>query len=315
MTATKRISAIVCAYNRYDTLPDILASLTEQSLPRSDYEIIVVDNSSDLRAQRRFWQRSPHRSAVTLEIQAFPGLSKARNTGVRMAAAPLVAFCDDDAVASPRWLEALVDLFRDEPDAGVAGGPVVPIWPSAPPPWLHSWLAGFFTIVDRGETRRELDYEEWLAGTNVAYRRHLLLKLGGFDENLGRRGSRLLSNEELEIAHRIHALGFKSYYEPAALMRHKIHADRVSQSWLRRRVAWQAISDAMLPAADNESQPEQNWDAIAQYALRMPPEMRGLRGLFADTDDPDILRRQCGAISALMALMMHDGQDPEAPRR
>jgi hypothetical protein len=47
----------------------------------------------------------------------------------------------------------------------------------------------------------------------------------------------------------------------------------------------------------------------------MPPEMRGLRGLFADTDDPDILRRQCGAISALMALMMHDGQDPEAPRR
>lgn len=310
--SSKVISAIVCTYNRYDALPDALASLGKQSLPRSNYEVIVVDNSSDTRAQRNFWKRSQRRREVTLEIQAEPGLSKARNTGMRTATAPLVAFCDDDAVVSSNWLESLVGLFRDEPNAGMGGGPVVPIWPGSAPQWLHPWLTGYFTIVDRGQSRRPLGEEEWLAGTNVAFRRDLLLALGGFDENLGRRGTRLLSNEELEVAHRLRDLGFKSYYEPAALVHHKVHADRISPSWLRRRVAWQAISNALLPAAKGGCERQICWDTIARYALRVPPEMRTFRGLFMDTDDPDTLQRQCDAISALMTLMMHDGQDPEA---
>jgi glucosyl-dolichyl phosphate glucuronosyltransferase len=310
--ATKLIAAIVCTYNRYDALPDALASLGKQSLPKSKYEVIVVDNSSNTRAQRNFWKRPRRKLALTLEIQAEPGLSKARNTGTRVATAPIVAFCDDDAVASPTWLESLVGVFNDEPSAGMAGGPVVPIWPSSAPPWLHPWLTGFFTILDRGQSRRPLVAEEWLAGTNVAFRRELLLKLGGFDETLGRRGTRLLSNEELEVSHRLRALGFKSFYEPAALVHHKVHADRISQSWLRRRVAWQSISNALLPAASGECERQKCWDTIARYALRVPPEMRTFRGLFMDTDDPDTLQRQCDAISALMMLMMHDGRDPEA---
>jgi GT2 family glycosyltransferase len=308
----KLIAAIVCTYNRYDLLPNALGSLREQSLPRSDYELIVVDNSTDLRAQRNFWKRGQKRFGVTPEIQASPGLSKARNAGLRVATAPLVAFCDDDAVASPNWLESLVGVFRDEPSAGIGGGPVVPVWPGSPPPWLHPWLAGFFTIVDHGNIRRVLGAEEWLAGTNVAFRRNLLREVGGFDENLGRRGARLLSNEDLEIAQRIRDLGFETFYEPAALMYHKVHAERISQSWLRKRVAWQAVSNALTPTANGRYESRHGWDMIAHYALRVPPEMRNFRGLFMDTDDPDTLQRQCDAISALMSLMMHDGRDPEA---
>ena len=50
----KLIAAIVCTYNRYDVLAEALASLNEQSLPSSAYEIIVIDNSSDTERQRRF---------------------------------------------------------------------------------------------------------------------------------------------------------------------------------------------------------------------------------------------------------------------
>jgi GT2 family glycosyltransferase len=210
-------------------------------------------------------------------------------------------------------LQSLVELFHDEPQAGVGGGPVVPVWPGTAPTWLHPWSEGFFTIVDRGPVRRALDDEEWLAGTNVAYRRDLLLEAGGFDENLGRRGNRLLSNEELEIARRIRALGFSVHYEPRAQIFHRVHADRISQSWLRRRVAWQAISDALLPEAGDSQPASRYWDKIADYALRVPPEMRSIRGLFLDTNDPTVLQRQCDAISALLALMIHDPRDPEAP--
>jgi glucosyl-dolichyl phosphate glucuronosyltransferase len=309
----KLISAIVCTYDRYDVLPDSLVSLNQQSLPKSDYEVIVVDNSSDREAQRSFWKRSQSRFPVTVELQPVPGLSKARNTGLRTATAPLVAFADDDAVVSSNWLESLVRLFDDEPSAGIGGGPVVPIWPDAAPKWLHDWLSGFFTIVDRGAARRRLGDDEWLAGTNIAFRRDLLLDAGGFDETLGRRGSKLLSNEELEVSRRIQEAGFGAFYEPAALVYHKIHEARVNQAWLRRRVAWQIISDAILPAGNSQCDRQRCWDTIADYALRVPPEMRGLRGLFLDTDDADTLNRQCEAIGALMRLMMFDGQDPDRP--
>ena len=52
-------------------------------------------------------------------------------------------------------------------------------------------------------------------------------------------------------------------------------------------------------------------DTISEYVLRMPPEMRNLRGLFLDTDDAEVLYRQCEAMGALMKLMMFDAQDPE----
>jgi GT2 family glycosyltransferase len=277
----------------------------------SEYEIIVVDNSSDKKRQQEFWKRSKDRYSEILDVESEPGLSKARNAGLRIATAPLVAFCDDDAIASENWLESLIELFEEEPRAGVAGGPVAPIWPGSAPKWLHPWLMGFFTIVDRGRLRRELSPGEWLAGTNIAFRRELLLKAGGFDERLGRRGVRLLSNEDLEIADRIRGLGFATFYEPRALVRHRIDEARVSQQWLRRRVVWQAISDALAGDGAMECDRDQCWGTIADYALRLPVEMRNLRGFFLDTEDADNLNRQCLAIGALMQLLMIDGHDPE----
>jgi GT2 family glycosyltransferase len=311
-TPTNAICAIVCTHNRYDVLPDALASLMEQTLARSQYEVIVVDNSTDLAGRRSFWRRYRTRFDITLELAPTPGLSAARNRGVNLTQSPIVAFCDDDAIVSPGWLEALVEVFSAERTAGIVGGPVVPIWPGSPPPWLHLWLSGFFTIVDHGERRRELTEDEWLAGTNVAFRRDALLKAGGFNENLGRRSTLLLSNEDIAIAHRLVELGYGRFYEPNASVHHKVHADRVNRAWLRRRVAWQVISDALADVPKALSAPEQHWGKIADYMLRMPPEMRTYRGLFLDTDDPAALHRQSEAITAFMTLLLNDGHDPEA---
>src|SRR5579859_2336654 len=104
----KLISAIVCTYNRYEDLADSLTSLTEQTLPRDRYEIIVVDNSSDVKSQKSFWRRNRTRFDAIVDIQAEPGLSRARNVGIRRASAPIVAFCDDDAIVSGEWLASLV---------------------------------------------------------------------------------------------------------------------------------------------------------------------------------------------------------------
>src|ERR1700722_744082 len=257
-----KIRAIVCTYNRYDVLGDALASLNEQSLDRSDYEVIVVDNSSEKRVQTNYWRRHRDSFGVRLDIQAAAGLSHARNVGSRLASAPIVAYIDDDAVASPTWLETLALAFERSVDIGVAGGPVAPIWPDGQPKWLHPWLAGFYTIVERGGEDRILADAEWLAGTNIAFRRDLLIKVGGFDEGLGRRGGRLLSNEELETARRIHALGFRTFYSTAALVHHRVDEARVDQGWLRRRVAWQAVSDALASDGPERANRVKYWEKI-----------------------------------------------------
>ena len=52
------------------------------------------------------------------------GLNAARNAGVRMTAAPLIAFLDDDVEVPAGWLSALVDGADRHPAADAFGGPI-----------------------------------------------------------------------------------------------------------------------------------------------------------------------------------------------
>jgi hypothetical protein len=77
-------------------------------------------------------------------------------------------------------------------------------------------------------------------------------------------------------------------------------------------VAWQVISDGLSHRGEAGLDTGKAWEAIADYALGVPPQMRNIRGLFLDVEEPDVLQRQCEAISALMKLMMFDARDPES---
>ncbi len=304
------LTVVICTYNRYDVLPDAIASLETQTLGADALEVLVVDNSSDLGAQSAYWDDHDLPSNFRLLIDRVPGLSRARNSGLREAKSDIVAYMDDDAVALPRWSEAIVDTFGSFDEAGIVGGPVEPIWPDAPPAWLHKWHRGFFTIVDLGEECRPLQAKEWLAGTNIAFRKAALEEAGGFNEGLGRIRSSLMSNEELVVSARIAKLGYQSYYNPEARVLHRVHEDRVSQRWLRRRVSWQAVSDLLANPAHLD--PDRCWVKLADYLSGLPIEMRGVRGLFLDNSDPDTFYKQCQALEAFLLLALSDARDPES---
>lgn len=308
--ADPAISAIICTYNRYDILPGSMRSLQAQSLDPKRYEILVVDNSTDRDARAEFWRDAAELPNLRVITEDTPGLSRARNIGMRSTTAPIVAYIDDDAVASPGWLESLLSTFEEDPLVGIAGGPVEPIWPDAAPPWLHKWLQGFLTIVDLGNEPRVLREGEWLAGTNIAFRKASLAAAGGFNETLGRVQGTLLSNEELAVADAIHEAGLVSYYVPEARVFHRVHADRISQSWMRRRAAWQTVSD-LLAGAPQQAEPARLWADLGGYLMRLPPEQRSVRGLFVDTADPDLFQKQCAAIGALMHLLLNCADDPD----
>jgi glycosyltransferase involved in cell wall biosynthesis len=310
MLGQPRISAIVCTHQRYDALSHCLAALVTQSVASADREIIVVDNGVDPVAHAAFaWP-----DGVRVIVSKRAGLSAARNLGVRHSLGEFVAFIDDDAVAHPDWLDAILHAFATDLDGRVAavGGRVVPIWEVAQPSWLDRWHEGYLSIVDLGDGRRPLHGNEWLAGTNLAFRR-AALGAEAFSERLGRCPEALLGNEEIAVMTRLRAGGHTILYDPAIVVSHRVGAERLTQAWMHRRVAWQTVSDLLAPST--QTHPDSAaalWSQIAAYVGRLPPAWRGIAGMLRHTDDPDLFRAQSQAIAALLRLLLDSGVSGEA---
>jgi glycosyltransferase involved in cell wall biosynthesis len=308
-TVLPKISVVICTFNRHEMLLDAIMSIELQDLPLHEYELIIVDNSDDLQTRDQFRDGLQISCAHRYLDEARPGLSRARNIGIHAARAELVAFLDDDAKASTGWLRHIIDAFSLNEAAGVVGGPVRPIWTARHPTWLTPQLQSFLTIIDRGDEARLLGAEEWLSGTNIAFRARAVAEAGMFSENLGRIKGLLLSNEELLVTKRIRDLGYTVFYDPKIEMHHRVHPDRVSQSWLRRRVFWQVLSDLFVDDQLRPYRAEDDIRRILDFLVKLAPRHRGAMGLFLDTDDPRLLEAQTEAISALARLLATDCGD------
>lgn len=240
------LTIVICTNNRYGLLEKALASALAQG--DAPAEIIVVDNSSNKDEAKAFARRYSGCPQIRFAFEEIQNLSHARNAGVALARTDIVAFMDDDALAEPVWAKALAEAFATGgSDVGCVGGPVRPIWASAPPTWLTPALAGYLSILDLGDKQKELAPGEWLAGCNIAFNRQALLDIGGFRTDIGRTGNPLclMSNEETAAWQKLKRAGKKVLYSPHAIVFHHVDENRVNTPWLSRRIAWQAVSDTI----------------------------------------------------------------------
>ena len=107
----------------------------------------------------------------------------------------------------------------------------------------------------------------------------------------------LLSNEETELVSRIRAAGYACVYAPSACVSHFVPASRLQQSWFRKRISWQAVSDLMeKPETTTAWAHRSGWKKVKEYLESLPPERRSLAGLFQPTDDPVQFKRQITAL-------------------
>ena len=117
MSDQPRVSVVVPFHNSESRLAACIESLLGQRDPGAPYEVILVDNgSSDASASvaARF------SDVVVLEEPA-PGAYAARNTGIRRARAPLIAFTDADCIVAPDWLRSILDGLQDPATAILLG--------------------------------------------------------------------------------------------------------------------------------------------------------------------------------------------------
>lgn len=257
--ATPQISAIICTHNRDRYLAGAIDSLLQQQFSGS-YEVIVVDNASGDATRAVVAARLPQTPLhVRLHYVYEPqlGLSIARNRAARCAASPILAYLDDDAVASCRWLQTLYDAFQAHSDLAIAGGRITLIWPPdrTAPRWLSAALAESLGAYDLGSTGVWIDRPNLTPrGLNYAIRRDVLAAIGGFDVNLGRSGKNLLSNEELYATELVLQQGGRVAYLPQAEVAHHVAPERLQASWFLRRSWWQGISDCYRERRSNAAQ-------------------------------------------------------------
>jgi glycosyltransferase involved in cell wall biosynthesis len=210
------VSIVICTRGRAELLDRLLVTLGRQ-ITRLRFEIIVVDNLPE-----REVTEPP--AGVRWIPEGRAGLSYARNTGIRAATAPMVAFLDDDMEVPETWLE---DLTR-------------PIVQGA-----NDVVTGT-TVGGHGHTGERKTYDrEWLARHlfllplweigglgNAAMRRDVFDRAGYFDEALGA-GTPAGSWEDLELIYRMLASGCKILQEPAAAV---LHVHRASVSALTNQL-------------------------------------------------------------------------------
>jgi glucosyl-dolichyl phosphate glucuronosyltransferase len=238
-----KISAIVCTFNRAELALRCVAGLLNQTLPESDFEILVVDNGSSDGTKESL--RAAFGNSPGLRILDEPrlGVARARNTGWRAARSEVIAYVDDDAVADPNWLASILHAFETTTSRpGIVGGRVLPQWEIPLPRWVPAHVVVFLTILDWGPEACVVPEGSYLLGTNLAMSRAALAAVGGFNETLGRRGNKLLSWEDVELQQTVRAAGYSSLYEPVAVVHHLIPAERLTRRWMRKRVYWEGVS-------------------------------------------------------------------------
>jgi glycosyltransferase involved in cell wall biosynthesis len=232
------ISVLIASRDRAALLGSTLDTVSHQEQPGCPFEIIVVDNAS-LDDTPAVVSNAARQSPVPLVYlrETRPGKAYALNTALEHARGDLLVLTDDDVLVSPGWLGAYARAFV-ETGADFAVGRILPLWEAPPPRWLSPALYGVLAIPDGGTRRLTIapgvnDHIMPL-GANMAIRRHVAARVGGWNPELGKLQGTLRTGEDHEFALQMMSAGFTGVYEPAASVQHRVPAERLRLAYFHR---------------------------------------------------------------------------------
>jgi len=221
-----KVSVIIPTLNRRRDLEECIKSLLNMSV--RPHEIIVVDSSSTDETEKL-------KETYPIKYIKIDQRNRqiARNVGISIAKGNVLAFTDDDVVVDVQWLNHFLKSYSDYRVGGV-GGRVIPYFENK----------NYYRSVrhfDVGKVQKNgLVYGNFdtslpkpmqvdtLQGSNMSFRKDLLIKVGGFDENLGGNCFR----DDTDVCMQIRKLGFNLIFQSKALVWHKYHGRIADDNWI-----------------------------------------------------------------------------------
>lgn len=235
-------SVILCVRNGAGTIAEQLAALERQECA-DRWEAVVVDNGSSdatVAIVERWRSRLPNLRVVAATEKA--GLPYARNVGARASAGDILAFCDADDVADPRWLAGLIDGARE---ADIVGGMLEL---DALNDDRSRYWRGF--SGDELWRSRALGHLYYAVGANFAVRRRAFEAVGGCDEAF------VTCSDDIDLSWRIQDDGGALAFREDAVMHYRLRAD------LRGMTRQQYIygrTEALLRRKFRDEMPPYRW--------------------------------------------------------
>ena len=196
------VTIVIPAHNEQPTLKACLQAVLAQAQPPQDYEIIVVDDGS-----RDALSTSPLNDRIHLISQERRGAAAARNAGLRQAQGEIVIFLDADCVPQAGWMAAMLAPFADPAVMGVSGRVDTSQTGILPRFIQYEYDQRF----QRLQAHLNIDF---ITSATGAYRRQVLLAMGGFCEDF-------LGAEDVELSFRLAELGYALRYAPDAVVHHR----------------------------------------------------------------------------------------------
>ena len=202
MSHTIDISVVMATYNRVASLQQQMERLLHQSLPSEQYEIIIVDDGSSDGTADYLRQLEEQHPRVTALRQQNRGPAAARNLGVSQAQGRILAFTDDDCLASEDWLLTIQRTFKDQSVLAAQGRTLSD--KAQMTPLTHQ------VVNEYGDTS--------MPTCNAAYRKSAFVDEGGFDTGFP------FQNEDADLSWRVRERG-AVVFVPEMLMHHPPRSD------------------------------------------------------------------------------------------
>lgn len=183
------ISVVIASSRKNEgKIATCLDSINKGTFPADFFEIIVVDSGAGEKVNNYLVVTAKTNSNL---VPVFPGLgnigpARARNIGISLAKSPLVAFTDDDITVDLAWLEKMTTAFSQHPEVAAAGGITLPPSSLRENPFAEYEAIIYKNYLKRGcagsyiSTTRD---EHPVFTGNIAYRKEVLEKVGGFSED------------------------------------------------------------------------------------------------------------------------------------
>ena len=246
------VSVLVCTFNRDRLLARTLDTLAAMRVgPQLRWEVIVVDNNSTDSTRASTEARiASFPVPLRLVFEARQGKAQALTTGIAKSRAAFIAFTDDDVEIPEDWLENAVRPLMEWTDIDYTGGPVHPMYELSPPSWIAGdpgVMWGPLALLDYGaEPFIFEDRQRIPLGVNMAVRRSLIDRVGGFHPALERKGTSLMGQGQAEFFFRTRAAGARGLYVPTMRLRHHVPAARMTREYYRRWWYWKGIARARM---------------------------------------------------------------------
>ncbi len=194
-----QISIVIGTFNQKSVLETTLKSFINQSIPVSEYELIVVDSSSTDGTDRMIESLKPPYRLNYVRVEN-KGKSVARNIGIQQAKASLILITDADMEATPNLLEEHLKAHKEQPFSVFEGMTINP----DKKPYIKQKLKAL----------QKLPWGYFLTG-NLSLSKKIITQCGLFDVNFSGYGW-----EDIELGYRLSLMKIPLYYLPSAVNFH-----------------------------------------------------------------------------------------------